>query len=95
MLFLRYTEVDTHCPEATEIPTMNDTPASAVTDNSAQALNSLVGEAFDAWNQARDAQGSAEDKVRAAGGKFKAIREHLKAPARAGSPKTSGVDPVE
>ena len=58
---------------------MNDTPVSAVTDNSTQALDSLVTEALDAWNQARDAQGSAEDKVRAAGGKFKAIREHLKA----------------
>jgi hypothetical protein len=60
------------------MPIMNDTPVSAVTDNSAHALDSLVAEALEAWNQARDAQGSAEDKVKAAGGKFKAIREHLK-----------------
>ena len=68
-----------HCLEATEIPIMNDTPVSAVTDNSTQALDSLVGEALEAWNQARDAQGSAEVKVKAAGVKFKAIRDHLKA----------------
>jgi hypothetical protein len=58
---------------------MNDTPVSAATDNSAQALDSLVSEAFEAWNQARHAQGTAEDKVKAAGHKFKTIREHLKA----------------